>query len=29
MHADARTTWIAWITVIGYAALCGMLYAGT
>jgi hypothetical protein len=28
MHADIRTTWISWIAFLGYAALCGMLWAG-
>jgi hypothetical protein len=28
MHTDPRTTWISWIAFFGYAALCGMLWAG-
>lgn len=29
MHGDLRATWIGWITLLGYAALCGMLWAST
>jgi hypothetical protein len=29
MHGDIRATLIGWITLLGYAALCGMLWATT
>jgi hypothetical protein len=28
MHGDIRTSWIGWITALGYVAMCGMLWAG-
>jgi hypothetical protein len=29
MRAEIRTDWVGWIALLGYAALCGLLWVAT
>jgi hypothetical protein len=28
MQGDIRVSWVGWITLLGYVALCGILWVG-
>jgi hypothetical protein len=29
MHTDMRTSWVSWVTLLGYVLLCGLMWAST
>jgi hypothetical protein len=29
MHAEIRTSWVGWIVLFGYLALCGLLWVAS
>lgn len=29
MHPDIRTSWVSWVTLLGYVMLCGLMWAST